>query len=149
MHIGWFEDIWRGIRDMANQSDVLKPLTWFSIGASLIAYGCGWVYPEWKPLFQGVAIGILASWLAQLHLAFRVHQLGGAVIKNVFTHGTRFEKARARSLGFLTRASIMLLAAATAIRFPEHFEVLGTVVGFILVPLCMLGIALWRRKSLV
>lgn len=149
MHIGSFEDIWRGIRDMVQQTNVLKPLTVSAVGLLIVAYCCGLFFPEWKSLFQGVAIGIIASWLAQLHLAFRVHQLGDAAIKNVFTHGTRLEKARARSLGFLTRASIMLLAAATAIRFPEHFNVMGAVIGFILIPLLLLGIAMWRRKSLV
>ncbi|MFC5701565.1 ATP synthase subunit I [Cohnella faecalis] len=106
-----------------------------------LSLGClGWViYPAWKPVFGGYLIGAIGSLLGTWHLAWKT-----ARIAEVAATGRRSRSG----FGFLSRASIGLLAAIISVRMLE-FNLPATVAGLFTAPLAtlVLGLMSNRRRT--
>jgi hypothetical protein len=104
------------------------------------------IHGFWEPVSCGLLLGSAAAFLNTAHLYWRIVRLGEAAMSNVFNSGSIAQQRRSRSLGFATRISIALLAAATAIRFPAYLDVKYTIIGLIWVPVAAWAVGLWYRR---
>ncbi|MFC4303515.1 ATP synthase subunit I [Cohnella boryungensis] len=101
--------------------------------------GClGWaIWPEWEVYFGGFLIGTVGSILFTWQLAWKVIRIAEMAV------GGR----RGRGFGFLSRASLALLAAVISVR-TLGYDPAATVAGLIMAPMAtlVLGLSSIRRK---
>lgn len=104
---------------MNNPSCYMKPIyrlsLWlFSIGLLL------WLFlAQLRPEIAGLLLGMLVSLLNSWYLSKKIGQLSALVVE-----GTR----KRFNLGFLTRASIAILAVMYAMK-SDHFDLATTIIG--------------------
>lgn len=111
-----------------------------------VAAGFPLIHGYWEPVSSGLFLGSAAAFINLGHLYWRINRMGEQAQSNVFKEGSIAQQRRARSLGFITRVSVALLAAATAIRYPEVLDVKYTIIGLLWVPLAAWAVALWYRS---
>lgn len=89
-----------------------------------------------RPFFAGLLLGSVVSVISTQYLAFKISQATHAVI-----HKTN----RRVNLGFVTRASLALLAIILAAKYDQDFSILAVIIGLFLSQLVtlLLGIASW------
>ncbi|GCD84471.1 ATP synthase subunit I [Parageobacillus thermoglucosidasius] len=85
----------------------------------LFIYAAGWGMTGNKTLFLSLLFGTFIGFYSVWLLAGRVIKFGRAVA----------EGKRVRSLGMVSRMALAAFAALVALRFPEYFSVVPTVVG--------------------
>jgi len=111
----------------------------FALAAGLM----GWaVFPSYKPYFAGFLLGTAVSLINARHLARKVDRAAERAARG---------EGRRMNLGFITRASMSLLAVVIALRFEAHFSVVTTIIGLIFFQLAtlILGIlfhAIFRKS---
>lgn len=89
----------------------------------------GWaIFPQHKDVFAGLVIGVAASVINSLHLSWKIFRLTDLVLKKT---------NRKTTLGFLTRACIVLLAFIVSTR-TFHFNLIATLAGLFFVQLATL-----------
>lgn len=123
--------------------DVLLKYANKTVLFALAAGFMGWaVFPEYKPYFAGFLLGTAASILNAQHLAWKVNRAAEKAAR---------QEGRRVNLGFITRASMSLLAVVIALKFEAYFSVVTTIIGLIFFQLAtlILGILslLFFRKS--
>lgn len=96
-------------------------ISYLIISLSLIAWA---IKPEWEPLAGGFIIGIAGSLIMSWHLQWKTVKFAELIAKT---------QAKPRfNLGFLTRASIGVLAYVVSVEV-FHFNFYMTVVGLFVV----------------
>jgi ATP synthase I chain. len=85
--------------------------------------------------FAGLALGTVVSVINGRYLAMKVDLLAKAAVERT---------ARRINLGFVTRASMALLAVVAAVKFADRFELMAVMAGLFFTPLATLaaGVAL-------
>ncbi len=106
------------------------------------------IYGVWQPISCGLFLGSMAAAINVFHLLMRVNRLGEFAEKNVFTSASIADQRRARTLGFASRASIALIAAATALKYPHLFDVKYTIIGLTWVPFAAYLLTWWNHRRL-
>jgi len=91
-------------------------LTLFVLSASVLAWG----FTDYKAAWAGFALGTAVSLFNAIHTARKIDRLAEAVLSG---------KKKGHSLGMLARFAASALAAVIALRYPEHFHILFTVIG--------------------
>ena len=89
-----------------------------------------------KPFYAGLLLGSVVSIINSQYLALKINQASQAVI-----HKTN----RRVNLGFVTRASLALLAIILAAKYEQDISILAVIIGLFLSQLVtlLLGIASW------
>lgn len=80
----------------------------------------GYAFTQYKLEFAGLALGALVSLINTIYTARKVLRLGDVVVSG--------EKRRV-SLGSATRLATSLLAVLIAMRYPELFNTIFTIIG--------------------
>ncbi|RKN78829.1 ATP synthase subunit I [Paenibacillus ginsengarvi] len=89
----------------------------------------GWaIFPQYKGVFAGLVIGIAASVINSLHLSWKIYRLTDLALGKT---------SRKTTLGFLTRACIVLLAVIVSTR-TFQFNLIATLAGLFFVQLATL-----------
>ncbi|MGB7999898.1 MAG: ATP synthase subunit I [Anaerobacillus sp.] len=88
----------------------------------LAIFVMGWGITSYKALFLGLILGTIFSIYNLFNMFRKINRLGEAAA----------EGKKAKSLGFLTRLAVAGLAVAIATRYPEHFNLLGVVIGLMI-----------------
>ncbi|TVY09286.1 ATP synthase subunit I [Paenibacillus cremeus] len=97
----------------------------------------GWaVMPSYRGLFAGLILGTVVSWLNARYLAWKIEQLAQAVLE---------KSNRKINLGFITRASIALLAVVIAYRFQDQIALSTTLAGLFFSQLATLLLGIISR----
>jgi ATP synthase protein I len=91
--------------------------------SSMVLFAVGVVLwgalPSYRPYISGLLLGMLVSYVNVLYLGMKTRQLGELVAQG--------ERKRF-NLGFLTRASLAVLAVMFAFK-SEHVELVTTIIG--------------------
>jgi ATP synthase protein I len=91
--------------------------------SSMVLFAVGVVLwgalPSYRPYISGLLLGMLVSYVNVLYLGMKTRQLGELA--------TQVERKRF-NLGFLTRASLAVLAVMFAFK-SEHVELVTTIIG--------------------
>ncbi|TMV47124.1 ATP synthase subunit I [Paenibacillus mesophilus] len=91
--------------------------------SSMVLFAVGVVLwgalPSYRPYMSGLLLGMLVSYINVLYLGMKTRQLGELAIQR--------ERKRF-NLGFLTRASLAVLAVMFAYK-SEHVELVTTIIG--------------------
>lgn len=99
----------------------------------------GWaISPLYRDLFAGLILGTAVSLLNARYLAWKIEQLGQVVLEKT---------KRKVNLGFITRASMALIAVVVAYRFQGYVALSTTLAGLFFVQLAtlLLGIISIRK----
>ncbi len=86
----------------------------------------GWGLTPWKPLFLGLILGTLVSFVNALQMAWRVRRF--------FRRIQRTGSSPRFVGGMAFRFSMAILAAMVALRFPHQVDLLGTILGLVTAP---------------
>jgi ATP synthase protein I len=120
--------------DLSAHLRTVMRITFFFLSLCCI----GWaLWPEHKPLFGGLVIGAAASLANAFHLSWKVQRIGA----NAAAQGTK-----RNTLGFLTRASVGLLAVVVATEYLS-FSLYGTVAGLFAAQLATLILGIRIKRS--
>lgn len=95
------------------------------------------VIPEYRSLVAGLMLGMLVSLLNIWYLSMKIRQLSALA-----REGTR----RRFNLGFLTRASMAVLAVMFAVKL-EQIDLAATIVGLFYAPSAILVLGILSRHS--
>ncbi|MGM9925592.1 MAG: ATP synthase subunit I [Bacillus sp. (in: firmicutes)] len=87
----------------------------------LALFVLGWGFTDYKSVFAGLILGAVVGLFNAWVLAKRSMRIGQAAV----------EGKKARSAGSITRYASAILAAMIALEFPEHFSIIGTVLGLV------------------
>mgnify|MGYP001179510149 CR=1 FL=1 len=125
---------------MNDLSNITKPLlkaTYVWLAMCLVSW---LVFPAFRPYAAGLILGSVTSWVNTQFLVMKIRQLSNMVLE---------KKTRRASLGFISRICFALIAAMTALRFPD-IDLLTTLIGFFFCPIAafFVGIALLRKDKL-
>ncbi|TCZ69365.1 ATP synthase subunit I [Paenibacillus albiflavus] len=97
----------------------------------------GWVFlTSYRSIIAGLMLGTAVSTINVWYTAFKVRQFTDAVV----------ERKKRIGLGFFTRLAISLLAVMLAIK-SAHFEVVTTIIGFLIGPLAAILLGLKHSKG--
>jgi len=99
---------------------------------TLIAYA---VFPTWKSVALGLALGLIASGLNAFLLQRRV----GMVTDSVTQEGAR---TRRKGLGFGNRIAMVLMVAMIGYRFPDIVNLPAALAGSMVMPFLILVAAI-------
>lgn len=100
----------------------------YLLALSLIAYA---LFPEWRSVAFGLALGLIASAMNAFLLQRRV----GIVIDSVTQEGTR---VRRKGLGFGNRIATVLLLAMFGYQYPEIINLPAALAGSMVMPFLLL-----------
>jgi hypothetical protein len=102
---------------------IIRAAKWnlYIISASLV----GWALTPYKLWFAGFGLGMVVGLLNQIYAAWKINKLGEVAAAH------NGEKKPA-SLGLATRYSMAILATLIVLKLPEHFSMIGMVVGLML-----------------
>ena len=123
------------MNDLAYLVSTVLRIFLFWLSACLLA----WAFiPGIKPVAAGLILGSSVSMINAQLLSAKVRKLSQLVVDNRFK---RF------SLGFVTRACIVLIAVMTAVKFAQ-FDLVSTIVGLLFFPAALFvgGIILVKRQ---
>jgi len=104
----------------------------YLLALTLIAYA---VFPTWKSVALGLALGLIASGLNAFLLQRRV----GIVTDSVTQEGTR---TRRKGLGFGNRIAMVLLVAMIGYRYPDIINLPAALAGSMVMPFLILAAAI-------
>lgn len=107
----------------------------------LLKYSCfllalfviGWGFTEHKAFFLGLILGTCAGLFNALFMAYKVYQFGVRQAQGRPMFGT----------GMLTRYAVAIVATFFAVRYPDRFNVVTTVIGLALAQLILFVNGLW------
>lgn len=117
------------MNDLSSIVHAVTRVTFFLLSGSLLV----WVlFPEQRPLFLGLIIGLAAGLLNFRYLYIKIHQVSESVV----TPG-----GKRVSFGFLSRMCISLLAIMLAVRF-DQVSVGFTVIGLFMVQILAIPISI-------
>lgn len=85
--------------------NIVRRISFLCLSACFLLWA---LLPQYKAYFAGLIIGITVSLINALHLAWKVRKVG---------HAAEHKTNRRVNLGFLTRASLALLAIIVALRY--------------------------------
>lgn len=123
------------MNDLASLLAILLRVFLLWLAALLVVWA---LLPDAKPIAAGLILGSSISMLNAQLLGAKTQQLAKLAIEN---------KSKKMSLGFLTRACLVLIGTMTAVRF-DQFDLVSTIIGFAFFPVFvfMIGIILVRRQ---
>lgn len=104
----------------------------YLLALTLIAYA---VFPTWKSVALGLALGLIASGLNAFLLQRRV----GIITDSVTQEGTR---TRRKGLGFGNRIAMVLLVAMIGYRYPDIINLPAALAGSMVMPFLILAAAI-------
>ncbi|WP_042351018.1 ATP synthase subunit I [Bacillus massiliigorillae] len=81
----------------------------------------GWGFTDYKTVFAGLILGMVVGLFNVWLLAKRTMKIGQAAV----------EGKKAKSVGSISRYASAILATMIALEFPEHFSIIGTVLGLV------------------
>lgn len=108
----------------------------FFAAACLLLWG---IFPEWKSVFAGLLLGVVASFMNALLLRRRVEIVGQAMASRGM---------RKMGLGLGSRMAMVLLVAMVAYKYPETFNLPATLAASMVMPFILLVSALIHQKRL-
>lgn len=85
----------------------------------LAVYFLGWGFTSYQSIFAGLILGTVFSFMILLLLARRAESFDKAVSQG----------KKVRSLGSISRLAIAAIAAMIALKYEDHFHIVGVVVG--------------------
>jgi ATP synthase protein I len=90
----------------------------------------GWLFAgAYQSFFAGLLLGSAISAVNSQYLAFKIGQAATSVIQKT---------NRRVNLGFVTRASLALLAIIVAAKYEQHISIAATIIGLFLAQLATL-----------
>lgn len=87
----------------------------------LALFVLGWGFTEHNTLFAGLVLGLAFGALNIWLLMRNVTKIGEAAAKGI----------RVRSLGSVSRFASAILAAMIALKYPDEFDIIATVLGLV------------------
>ncbi len=94
------------------------------------------LFPAMRTGLAGLFLGFTISILNSYHLWKKVNRLHDAILH-------KDGKKKRIQLGFVARLCFALIAAAIAVHLPQ-FDILFTIIGFMLAPHVILALSLWK-----
>lgn len=112
----------------------LKLVTKYTTTFILICAAGSFLMPQYQPYILGFALGAAAGLVNAYYLSAKIVQMANRIDEQVDT-----TKLKRSSIGFLTRASIAILAVLLAIN-SDFIAESATILGLIVVPMIALFI---------
>lgn len=119
----------------------LKIVTKYTTIFILVCAVGSFFIPQYQPYILGFVLGAAAGLVNAYYLSAKIVQLAGKIDEHVDT-----TKLKRSSIGFLTRASIAILAVLFAIN-SDFIAESATVLGLIVVPMIALFIGYTTAKK--
>jgi len=123
--------------DFSAHLETVQKITLFFLSLCFM----GWaLFPAYRAYVSGLIVGTVASWINASYLAWKIRQLSQAAIDKT---------NRKINLGFVTRASVSLLAVVLSIRSGGQIALATTLIGLFVVQLAtlLLGFVSIFRKT--
>ncbi|GIP42196.1 hypothetical protein J45TS6_06550 [Paenibacillus sp. J45TS6] len=117
------------MNDLSSIVNAVTRATFLLLSGSLLVWV---IFPEQRPLFLGLIIGLAAGLFNFRYLYIKIHQVSESVV----TPGSKYV-----SFGFLSRMCISLLAIMLAVRF-DQISVGFTVMGLFTVQILAIPISI-------
>ena len=102
----------------------------YLLSACLILWA---LLPEWKPIMQGLMVGLAASTFNAILMKRRV----GLITEAAMTEGSK-----RKGLGFGNRIATVLLVAMLAYRYPDTLNMPAALSGSMVMPFVLLAVAI-------
>ncbi|MVP01494.1 ATP synthase subunit I [Paenibacillus lutrae] len=109
-------------------------ITLFVLAASVLIWAA---YPPLRTITAGLTMGAVASGINALLLQRRVDMIGRTIAE---------QGVQRTSLGFMSRLATVLLAVMFALKFPQHLDIVSTIIGCFLVPFFILLVGITKRQ---
>ena len=118
------------MNDLSSIVNAVTRATFFLLSGSLLVWV---IFPEQRPLFLGLIIGLAAGLFNFRYLHIKIHQ----VSESAATSG-----GKRVNFGFLSRLSISLLAIMLAVKF-DQISISFTVIGLFLVQVLAVPVSIF------